>query len=111
MGQIEVLHCKAFTAPPCYNYASIVRFYSPVNNNTIAVKDTSIFHTIPLDITIERSLWMPDIITVEIQSLMRIIIRRGRKACHYASVFKFKFGVKYTLSYLYVSHIPILFEE
>ena len=104
MCQIEILHCKTFPAPPCYNNTTIVRLNSPVNNNTVAVKDTCILHTIPLDITIKRSLWMPDIITVEVQSFMCIIVRRRRKACHYASVFQFQVGVKYTLSYFDISH-------
>ena len=68
----------------------------------------SIPHRITIHIAIERSFWMTDIVTVEVQRLMPIIISRTGKSCCYSSMFQFQLGVEYTFDYLDVTHLKIL---
>ena len=47
---------------------------------------------------------MFDIVTVEVQRLMRIVICQNGETCCYASMFQLQFGVKDTFDYLDVTH-------
>ena len=82
-----------------------MRLYSSVDDDPIAIKQSCVFHAVTLYVTIERCFGMPDVVPVKIKCLMPVIVSRRRKTCRYTSMFKFKFGVEYALSYLNISHI------
>ena len=63
--------------------------YSSVDDDPIAIKQSCVFHTVTLYVTIERCFGMPDVVTVKIKRLMPVIVSRRRKACRNSSMFKF----------------------
>ena len=48
--------------------------YSSVNDNPIAIKQSSIFHTVTLNVTIERCFGMSDIVPVKVKRLVPVIV-------------------------------------
>ena len=109
MGQVKVLHRKAFTSYPCHHDGAVMWFNGSVNDDFITIKDTCILHRITLYVTIERGFGMSYVIPVEVQRLMSVIIGRRRETGNDACMFQFKFGVKRTTLYLNVGHTQLLF--
>jgi hypothetical protein len=72
MGQIQVLHREAFTSPPSHNDRAVMRLNSSVYNHAVTVQDARILHRIAMNIAIERSLGMLDIVTIKVQRLVRM---------------------------------------
>jgi hypothetical protein len=52
VGKVEILHGK-LAVPEGYDDRAVVRLYSLVDDDTVAIKDASVLHRVALYITIE----------------------------------------------------------
>ena len=75
MGQVEILH-REVTIPPRQYDRAVMGFYSPVDNHSVAIEDTSILHRVTAHIPIERSLRVLDVIPIKVKCLVPVIVSR-----------------------------------
>ena len=103
MGQIQVLHRETFASPPSHDDRTIMWLNGSVIDYTVAVEDASVYHGISLDIAVERSFWVSDVVAVEVQRLVRVVNVDGEPRCNFR-MFQLQLGVKYTFDDFDVAH-------
>ena len=66
VSQIQILHCESFSTYPSNNNRTVMWLNCTVDDDTVAIEDTGILHTVTLHITIERGFWMANVIPIEV---------------------------------------------